>query len=361
MPFARAPIGFPQPPAGSYSNAADADRPAALEDGPDAEPRLAPIEVYLERTAVLTPWEQSRLLTATLESAVQTAPRPASANASARRTATRSAAGPSRASATRAQPRSGGTDWASIAQGIQTGLGLFQTGAQLAGGLAGTFGGDNRTARDFALWANRLGQGAGQVGGLMQGLQTRQVPPLPGTAGLSWAAPAAAFPQPAPAPLAQTGGQPMDATVLLGLLLNNPAVVQAIASAPAAMQPAAAQIPVALAQGAPVSIPLRDVMGTIAQLARGAALELAETLTEDDLGESAAILPDYLYAEDGELLVDPTDPAERAALVVHLLRLQAEGARAGTVAADLQSASRPAADPARHAADLWAREAGLDD
>jgi hypothetical protein len=66
-------------------------------------------------------------------------------------------------------------------------------------------------------------------------------------------------------------------------------------------------------------------------------------------------VPDYLLADDGSLLADPASPQERAAVALQRLRIGAEARRY-----DLAGAGR--FDRTRlDAADVWARDAGLDD
>lgn len=318
---------------------------------------------FLLRTPGLTASEQAVLVGAAIENSRQQTGRGRGASRGARRT--------------------GGVDFSRIAQGIQQGLGLFQTGAQVAGGLAGAFGGDNRTAQTFAQWANRLGQGAGQVGGLLQGLRGGQIPGLPG--GTTGAAPGgpgavplrpptvAVQPTPSRPPpalgLAVPGPAPLDATALLGMLLTNPQIMQALTQAPFMSLPAARGVEVNVPSAGPVSIPLPDLVNTIAQLAQRSVGEVSESRTELDLAsEDDPEIPDFLLTEDGELMADPTNPEDRAALVLHLLRLDGEARRHGSE--DLygepdalglfdEMSSEPVWEIDE--SDLWAREAGFDD
>ena len=75
-----------------------------------------------------------------------------------------------------------------------------------------------------------------------------------------------------------------------------------------------------------VPIPAGAVVNAIAEIAIRAREELnAPTVLEDEG------VPEYLIAEDGEYIVDPTRRAERAALVWHLIRLEAEAERYGVI------------------------------
>jgi len=161
-----------------------------------------------------------------------------------------------------------------------------------------------------------------QIALLLQALRHRQIPALPGAA----MQPAAA-PLPAPAPAAPR--QP-DALGLLRVILTNPHLQQALQSAPApgaGVQPAV-QLPVpspaAPAQTRSVPIPLGAVMNAIAALAGQSMTELSENMSEED-----AEVPSYLVDDDGNFIVDPASPDDRAALVTHLFRLSEEAQRSG--------------------------------
>ena len=136
------------------------------------------VHEFLLGTPELTASEQAELLGSVVENAPS-----AGGNAPTMRAYDRRASGTQPPARGRSERGAKSTDFSAIARGLQQGLGLFQTGAQIAGGLAGAAGGNNRTAQDFALWANRLGQGAGQLDRLVQDLRSGQIRALPGAAG----------------------------------------------------------------------------------------------------------------------------------------------------------------------------------
>ena len=257
----------------------------------------------------------------------------------------------------------GGFDFTRFTRGIQQGLGAFQAGAQIVGGLAGAFGGNNRTARSFSRWATRLGQGAGQIGGMMQALRGRQVPAIRG--GVS---PGAGGRRPSPRQIRRpAGGRPavrgragapgggqLNATALLGLLTSNPQLMQALRSAPLLRRAGARRVEVDIPNSGPVSIPLGEVMNAFAHLARASMHELNGLASEDD-----AEIPEYLLGDDGEPLVDPANEEERAALALHLLRLDGEADRYAELNDLVASDGYFEGD--LDESELWAREAGFDD
>lgn len=104
-----------------------------------------------------------------------------------------------------------------------------------------------------------------------------------------------------------------------------------------------------------VSIPLGDVVNSIALLARQSMHEL-NTLASEDNEETF----DYLIGEDGELTVDPASGTERAEEVLYLLRLGAEADRYADaqdfVTEDVMDEVEVEVDES----DLWAAEAGFD-
>lgn len=259
-------------------------------------------------------------------------------------------------------------DWSSLARGVQQGLSYFQTGAQIAGSLAGAFGGNDPGARDFALWANRLGQGAGQVNNFMQSRgggpaaaaqgnppwgQFQQSMPMSTPAGPQFQQ---SMPTSMPAGPPQSSmmlGGPADlpaanATALMALLMSNPQFMQALQAAPFSTgMPSVAVNP---PNSAPVPIPLSAVMNTLAQLAQASSRELSEMSTEGE-----AQIPEYLLADDGSLIADPASPQEQAELVLNWLRAGAQARRLGM----------PEANGFGQAdfndSGAWAREAGFDD
>lgn len=263
------------------------------------------------------------------------------------------------------QGGSGRTDFASVARGFQQALDIAQTAFGVAGGLAQTFGGNDRTAQDIARWSNLLAQGAGQVRA-WQGPQSGQPSgpastqgAAPGVAGAGIAGTGSqqswmpSMPQPA-APLgglsarygttaAAPDGPQLNATAMMALLLNNPQLIQAMQSA-LVPQGGAPSVPVSLPNSQPGSIPLGNVMNALAQLAQVSTRELDALANEDD-----AEVPDYLLREDGSFVVDPASAQERAALVLQLLRMEAEGRRLTSMDGDVVDQS-----------DAWARDAGFD-
>jgi hypothetical protein len=262
--------------------------------------------------------------------------------------------------------RSGEVDWGRVARGVQTGLSLFQTGAQIAGGVAGAIGGNNRTARDIARWSQRLGQGAGFARNLMGAIRPGQTPRLPTgvqrvpQAGRPYpprrATPAAPVGRPSPvrprvvAQPGTPGRTPMNYTAQFASLLSNPQIMQAIRSALFRGRQGALHIG---AGRTSARIPTGDVMATIARLARESALELNALA-----GEDAAEIPDYLISEDGEFVVDPEFDEDREALVLEYLRRQGEIDRydepGGRVVIEGSAGNE------MDESEVWAREAGLD-
>lgn len=101
------------------------------------------------------------------------------------------------------------------------------------------------------------------------------------------------------------------------------------------------------------SIPLADVMTTVARLAQASALEL-NALTGEDTAET----PDYLFGEDGEYMVDPDCAEARDALVLEYLRRQGEFDRHDEPGG-FEEVDEAAGDE-MGAPDEWAREAGFD-
>ncbi len=195
----------------------------------------------------------------------------------------------------------------------------------------------------------------------MQAFQQGQIPRLPGQG------PAAVAPGAAPAPPG------MDATNLLGLILSNPQLQQALQAL--AAQGAAAPRTVGLPMPGPdgvrtVPVPLGAVLNTVGALTGPAMVELTALTREDDLE-----LPEYLVSEAGELVVDPASPEERAALVAHLFRIAAESQMGGEASSDegyyessdesdyesSDESDYESSDEALDEAELFAREAGFDE
>lgn len=259
-------------------------------------------------------------------------------------------------------PRSGEVDWGRIARGVQTGLSLFQTGAQVAGGIAGAVGGNNRTARDIALWSRRLGQGAGFAQNLLGNIRGGQAPRLP--TGVQHRVPPRYYPArpptrtaaPArtrPAAPAAVRGLPLNNTAQIASLLNNPQIMQALRSALFRRREGSLRIEASISDGSPVSIPLADVMDMVARLAQESALEL-KALSGGDAEE----IPSYLVGEDGEYVIEPESAEDRDALVLAELRYQRELERYDEPGGF--DAIEGVAMDAMSESDVWAREAGFD-
>lgn len=153
--------------------------------------------------------------------------------------------------------------------------------------------------------------GFDQVAALLQALQQRQIPALPGSA-----------PQPTAAPPPQT-----DALSLLRTILTNPHLQQALQPA-AGGPPPPVQLPVP-SHAAPsgrrsVNIPIGAVLRALIAASGEALVELYEQTGEDE-----AEVPEYLVGEDGDFLVDPASDDDRAALVAHLFRLNEAAQQSG--------------------------------
>lgn len=263
--------------------------------------------------------------------------------------------------------RSGEVDWGRVSRGVQTGLSLFQTGAQIAGGIAGAAGGNNRTARDIGLWSQRLGQGAGFAQNIMGNVRPGQPPRLPtgvqrvAQAGRPYLRPPTTptrrqSPMPNRRAVAHTrapGRLPLNNTAQLASLLNNPRIMQALQAALFRGREGAIHVETDAPYRASESIPLADVMDTIARLAQESALELNALA-----GEDAAEIPEYLINEDGEYVVDPECAEDREALVLGYLRRQGELKRYQELDGFVENEG--GAGNETDASEVWAREAGFD-
>jgi hypothetical protein len=181
-----------------------------------------------------------------------------------------------------------------------------------------------------------------QVAMLLQALQQRQIPALPGAA-----------PEPAPAPAPAPPPQPAhtDALGLLRTILTNPQLRQALESGRAggaAPPPVQLPVPSQRPQGRrSVQIPIGAVLNALAALSSQGLAELYEQSSEDE-----ADVPEYLVGEDGEFLVDPASADDRAALVAHLFRLNEAARRSNRYS---RAARRRDLDDS----DAWARAAGF--
>lgn len=151
-----------------------------------------------------------------------------------------------------------------------------------------------------------------------------------------------------------------DGTALLGLILGNPQLQQALqwAAVMGSAGPRTVQLPVP-ATGAPgrmrsVPIPLGAVMNAISALAGQSMVELNATTQEDEPEVSP-----YLVDEQGDFIVDPASPDDRAALVAHLFRVSDEAQRsAGSWPPD---GGPTEADGELDESEEWARDAGFTD
>lgn len=219
--------------------------------------------------------------------------------------------------------------------------------AQPGIGDYGQAGADVPPATDGGVTQQSSGAGAAaapaggdQLAFLLQALQQRQIPPLPGAA----------------APGAAQAPPQRDGLGLLRLILTNPQFLQTLQSATssvAARRTVSLPVPMASRpqQRRSVQIPLGAVMNAIAALASQSMAELNATTTEDD-----PELPSYLVDEQGEFVVDPADPTARASLVTHYFHANAladEGE-------DVEQANRfYETDAEMDESDVWAEEAGF--
>jgi hypothetical protein len=101
-----------------------------------------------------------------------------------------------------------------------------------------------------------------------------------------------------------------------------------------------------------VQIPLGAVMNAISALAGQSRAELNASTREDE-----PEVPPYLVDEEGDFIVDPASPDDRAALVTHLFRVSDEAQRAARY---WQPDAPPSeADGELDESDAWARDAGF--
>jgi hypothetical protein len=139
---------------------------------------------------------------------------------------------------------------------------------------------------------------------------------------------------------------------LLSLILTNPHLQQTLHASQLTGLPArTVQLPVPApampAQTRSIPIPLGAVMNAIVALAGQSMSELNESTPEDD-----PEVPAYLVGDDGDFLVDPSSPTDRAALVAYLFRLNDEAQHAGS----LQAAQ---ATDEGDESEAWAEQAGF--
>ena len=173
----------------------------------------------------------------------------------------------------------------------------------------------------------------------MQALQQRQIPPLP-------AAP------PIMATPSWPGSPQADGLALLRLILLNPQFQQALNQAVTGsnVPPPPVTLPVPAVEPPsrlrPVDIPLGAVLNAISALTGPAMMQLNARTSEED-----PEVPAYLVSEEGEFVVEPSSPDDRASLVVHMFEVSDEAQR---LAALRQRQSRP-----QDETDVWAYEFGL--
>lgn len=228
----------------------------------------------------------------------------------------------------------------------------------IAGGLTQAFAGNNRQAQQAGAVLRGIGTGAQMIGGIANQFgapRRRQVPSLPGRG------PARRTPTPprrppaptrppggalSPAQVAQLNQQRMmqqrqlqqqrqmqmqqqrqqgaqggqaNAAALVSMLMSNPqlqrALQQAVMQGRAGRREVVMEVPGESGGTRSVAIPLGAVMNTVAALASQAMVELNEQTHESD-----PEVPEYLLGEDGQYIVDPADPDQRAALVLHYMR-----------------------------------------
>jgi hypothetical protein len=185
-----------------------------------------------------------------------------------------------------------------------------------------------------------------QLGFLLQALQQRQIPPLPVSS----------------VPPTMPTGQP-DAFSMLRAILTNPQLQRALQSSGVAGRPSV-QLPVptvaAPRQMQQVQLPLAAVLNTIFALSGQAVRE-----SDEGMGEEASELPSYLLGDDGNFLVDPDSPDDRAALVAHLFLVSEEAQRHFPRTGRVKAAPAPVnsrfheADGELGECEAWARDAGI--
>jgi hypothetical protein len=185
-----------------------------------------------------------------------------------------------------------------------------------------------------------------QLALLLQALQQRQIPALPGS------------PTPSTPPAQFSPAPQTDALTLLRMILTNPQLQQTLQAPPPGMYgvPRTVELPIP-ATGAPrdtrsVQIPLGAVVNAIAALTGKAMTELNESSTEEE-----PEVPGYLVDDDGAFFVDPASADDRAALVAHLFRVSDATQRSGR----FPQLRRPPveADGELDESDAWARAAGF--
>ena len=165
--------------------------------------------------------------------------------------------------------------------------------------------------------------GGDQIAALLQALQQRQIPALPGITPQSGVMQSAALPTRG-TPIGPAAPQQPSALALLATILTNPQLQQALHAGPAR----SVQLPVPTAaapgQSRSVPIPLSAVLSAALSLAGQSMTELAEAGEEE-----SDDVPLYVLGDDGYVLVDPRNADDRAALVAYLFRLNEAARDAG--------------------------------
>ena len=115
------------------------------------------------------------------------------------------------------------------------------------------------------------------------------------------------------------------------MLLNNPQLRHMITSAAVAGRRGARELEIEVPGAhSSVGIPVEALVEAISLLAQESTHELgdlARSVAGTYAQENLPQMGDYLIGEDGEWIVDPSSAEQRAALVVHYLRIGGEMAR----------------------------------
>jgi hypothetical protein len=175
----------------------------------------------------------------------------------------------------------------------QQGLQLASTTAGLVSSFAQLFGG-----HDVARVAGQIQQGTGAASGVVGSLRGMVPTTMPGPARSYFpgAPPPASAPGAPGAPAAAPGGQ-FDATALLGLLMNNPQLRQALSSIPVFGQgaPETIELTIPAQEGTTtVYVPVRHAVAMVAELAARSALEVSAEADEAVIA-AAAYAPRTLH------------------------------------------------------------------
>jgi hypothetical protein len=198
--------------------------------------------------------------------------------------------------------------------------------------------------------ATQIADQIGQLGSLLQQLRQGAIPPLPAQPAAPFAPPSG-FPAP---PAAHPGHGPMDSTALLRMMIGNPQLQQAVQWAavlgPAAPRTVALNVPAPNVPNRTQEVPLGAALNALGTLLRRSMFELNAGTREDE-----PEMPEYLLGEEGDFIVDPASPDDRAALVTHLFRIDAAARRSQ------QAGAEAGLDEGRGDMDAFARDAGFDD